>query len=89
MKIIMFLVLIVTFFSNVYAEELINEQLPSKEYCQKLKNNGASDDVIAKRGCCSWHGGICGCTSGRVVCCDNTYSPSCTCNKEELPTIVL
>jgi len=37
---------------------------------------------IAERGCCSWHGGVCDCIGGRVVCCDGTFSPSCTCNKE-------
>lgn len=31
------------------------------------------------RGCCSWHGGVCGCSAGRAVCCDNTLSPSCGC----------
>jgi len=31
------------------------------------------------RGCCSWHDGVCGCSAGRVVCCDNTLSPSCGC----------
>ncbi len=32
-----------------------------------------------QRGCCSWHSGVCGCLGTRVVCCDNTLSPSCTC----------
>lgn len=34
----------------------------------------------ARRGCCSWHGGVCGCdeTTGRVICCDGTLSPTCT-----------
>ena len=32
-----------------------------------------------KRGCCSWHGGVCGCQFNRVVCCDGSYSPSCGC----------
>jgi len=37
--------------------------------------------VYARRGCCSWHGGVCGCDTrvGRQVCCDGTYSPTCTC----------
>lgn len=37
--------------------------------------------VSATRGCCSWHGGVCGCDTsvGRQICCDGTYSPSCTC----------
>jgi len=35
----------------------------------------------ARQGCCSWHGGVCGCDSsnGRQICCDGSYSPSCTC----------
>lgn len=40
-----------------------------------------SSDPIARGGCCSWHGGVCGCNAyGDVVCCDGTTSPSCTCN---------
>jgi len=37
---------------------------------------------IARSGCCSWHGGVCDCILGRVVCCDGTLSPSCLCNRE-------
>ena len=36
--------------------------------------------VYAGRGCCSHHGGECGCNkNGRTVCCDNTLSPTCIC----------
>lgn len=35
--------------------------------------------LIEKRGCCSWHGGVCGCAEGRAKCCDGTLSPSCGC----------
>lgn len=31
------------------------------------------------QGCCSSHGGICGCGMGTVMCCDNTQSPTCRC----------
>lgn len=41
---------------------------------------GAEDSTgTGQRGCCSWHSGVCGCLGTRVVCCDNTLSPSCTC----------
>lgn len=41
--------------------------------------------VHAQRGCCSWHGGVAGCSSsGRTICADGTLSKSCTCT----PTIV-
>ena len=33
-----------------------------------------------RRGCCSWHGGVCGCSGGRALCCDGTLSPSCGCD---------
>lgn len=37
-------------------------------------------DIEPRQGCCSWHGGQCGCDSyGRVICCDGTLSPSCRC----------
>jgi hypothetical protein len=32
------------------------------------------------QGCCSWHGGVCGCSSARAVCCDGQFSPSCGCD---------
>lgn len=34
---------------------------------------------VGKRGCCSWHGGVCGCDGNRIVCCDGVQSPTCTC----------
>ena len=34
---------------------------------------------LERRGCCSHHKGVCGCSNGRVRCCDGTLSPSCTC----------
>jgi len=42
----------------------------------------------ARRGCCSWHGGVDSCDerTGRIVCRDGTYSPSCTCDMEQ-PTM--
>lgn len=34
---------------------------------------------VNQRGCCSWHGGVCGCSGGFVLCCDGAYSPTCRC----------
>lgn len=33
-----------------------------------------------RSGCCSYHGGVCGCSGGRARCCDGTLSPSCGCD---------
>jgi len=40
-----------------------------------------SANTIQRAGCCSHHGGVCGCnqTYGRYQCCDGSISPSCTC----------
>lgn len=41
----------------------------------------SADCIQAERaGCCSRHGGVCGCTKDhRAKCCDGTLSPSCGC----------
>lgn len=49
-----------------------------EQQCLKADENG--EEKLAGRGCCSWHGGVCGCSSsGRAVCCDGVLSPSCGC----------
>lgn len=53
-----------------------NYSLASKNIEIKPQN---SPYEMAKQGCCSWHGGVCGCFAGRVQCCDGTLSPSCRC----------
>lgn len=37
-------------------------------------------DQAERRGCCSHHGGVCGCRGGRALCCDGRVSPSCGCD---------
>ncbi len=32
-----------------------------------------------RSGCCSHHGGVCGCAGDQQKCCDGTLSPSCEC----------
>ncbi len=48
-----------------------------------------AEQNIARRGlqgCCSHHDGVCDCKYGRVVCCDGTFSPTCTCHHDTIPT---
>ena len=52
---------------------------------QKIESEADKNDTIgeiARRGCCSWHNGVCGCdeSTNRIQCCDGTLSPSCTCS---------
>ncbi|MCB0284383.1 MAG: hypothetical protein H6936_18170 [Burkholderiales bacterium] len=51
--------------------------------CEYVTDSIESGEKIARRGCCSRHGGVCGCSSGRITCCDGSTSPSCLCNSEE------
>jgi hypothetical protein len=39
-----------------------------------------SSPSVERRGCCSHHGGVCGCEKGRALCCDGRLSPSCGCD---------
>lgn len=48
----------------------------------KVSENNPSHSPQEKanqKGCCSWHGGVCGCRGGRALCCDGTLSPTCRC----------
>lgn len=49
----------------------------------KSKSN-LSNEELAQRGCCSHHGGVCGCSGGQDVCCDGDKSPSCGCHSEDV-----
>lgn len=52
---------------------------PKIEILNSISPIPCTEPTLAKSGCCSWHGGVCGCSGGRALCCDNTLSPSCGC----------
>jgi len=52
---------------------------PSQAVAPAVDSTTARSLQAEKSGCCSWHGGVCGCEGNRVVCCDGVVSPSCTC----------
>lgn len=49
-----------------------------------IYSNLNKSECTAGRGCCSRHGGECGCLNGRSKCCDGTLSPSCQCFKDDV-----
>ncbi len=66
------------FFNNslFYEKPCLSESMLNFNYELKL----AFEDLLRKRGCCSWHKGVCGCSGdGKVICCDGKYSPTCRC----------
>lgn len=38
---------------------------------------------VSQTDCCKGHKGVCGCRAGKIVCCDNTVSASCTCHADD------
>lgn len=52
--------------------------------CQSIEDQeeGLQSFELARSGCCSWHGGVCGCdeATDRIRCCDGTLSPTCRCS---------
>lgn len=81
--VIQFTVLVPGASSNSYADEVNVSELvnPPQGLAHEITVPNASFQ-IARSGCCSWHGGVCGCIGGRVVCCDGTFSPTCTCYRD-------
>ncbi len=61
-------------------------KIGSNSFNKPLLNNTSDNskgELFAKSGCCSHHGGVCGCDESfdKIICCDGTLSPSCTCSK--------
>ena len=88
------LILTALFVSIVFSAMAMNSSLPAPDTAVQTPelstipqkenittNDNTPSDKIERRGCCSHHGGVCGCdqASGKIKCCDGTLSPSCTC----------
>lgn len=63
---------------NTFAADVIVQDKKTVD-CEAILKSG-DKELIAQRGCCSHHHGVCGCSNGRDQCCDGVLSPSCTCN---------
>lgn len=54
--------------------------------CLEAAQSGAAADRLAQQpACCKANKGVCGCRAGKIVCCDKTFSDTCTCNRDEGP----
>ncbi len=51
----------------------------TSECTERNMTDSLEGTVFANSGCCSHHGGVCGCSGGTVMCCDGMPSPSCGC----------
>jgi len=59
---------------------------PQVQSCDEAAQTGAAADRLAQQpACCKANKGVCGCRAGKIVCCDKTFSDTCTCNRDEGP----
>jgi len=72
---------------NVAFAAGIKDNLPAEgktqEATQCVTLSSINKSAVERSGCCSYHGGVCGCSGGRQQCCDGKLSPSCLCHKED------
>jgi hypothetical protein len=57
-----------------------SKTLEKQQECSMLIAKDTTLKELQKSGCCSHHGGVCGCEDGRAKCCDGTLSPTCGCD---------
>jgi hypothetical protein len=53
--------------------------------CAVSVTSAATGETVAQQACCKANKGVCGCRAGKIVCCDKTFSDTCTCNRDEAP----
>ena len=79
-KLVAFSLLAATATTSPTPPSATKQSKPSIEEPAKCEGRTfASAEEALQSGCCSWHGGVCGCRNGRKVCCDGELSPSCKC----------
>lgn len=55
---------------------------PALEACPAERAGAANLSAVSQTDCCKGHKGVCGCRAGKIVCCDNSVSPDCTCHSD-------
>jgi hypothetical protein len=51
--------------------------------CVESATSSAAGETVAQQACCKANKGVCGCRAGKILCCDKTFSDTCTCNRDE------
>ncbi|WP_297813142.1 hypothetical protein [uncultured Helicobacter sp.] len=81
------LAVVALLFSTLLSANAIDSPKETKENLVKISPYSQKEICVAnitdvnRRGCCSRHGGVCGCEGKRVKCCDDTLSPTCKCGE--------
>jgi hypothetical protein len=51
---------------------------------EAAQSSAAGDRLAQQQACCKANKGVCGCRAGKIVCCDKTFSDTCTCNRDDI-----
>jgi hypothetical protein len=69
--------------SNIAAQATTSQQeMPALQACPMPTGQRIDTAQVSQTDCCKGHKGVCGCRAGKIVCCDNTVSPTCTCHSD-------
>jgi len=58
------------------------QEIPALQTCPMPTGQRIDTAQVSQTDCCKGHKGVCGCRAGKIVCCDNTISPTCTCHSD-------
>jgi hypothetical protein len=63
-------------------QSLTPADMPLLQACPAPVGQRIDTAQVSQSDCCKGHKGVCGCRAGKIVCCDNTTSPNCTCHSD-------
>ena len=64
------------------AQSLAPAEMPMLQACSPPLGQRIDTAQVSQSDCCKGHKGVCGCRAGKIVCCDGTISPNCTCHSD-------
>jgi hypothetical protein len=68
--------------SNLAAQAVVQQEVPALQACPMPAVQRIDTAQVSQTDCCKGHKGVCGCRAGKIVCCDTTVSPTCTCHSD-------
>ncbi len=61
---------------------LVPTDFTTLQACPASSGQRIDTAQVSQSDCCKGHKGVCGCRAGKIVCCDNSASPNCTCHSD-------
>ncbi len=68
--------------TSVQAQPNLLQASHGLEACPAERAGLTNLSAVSQTDCCKEHKGVCGCRAGKIVCCDKTVSPDCTCHSD-------